>query len=281
MRQRPERKNKWQIVTRQHGTSHTGDFKAHSIWWDPSCHVQSNAALWEHVIDKNGLEIWNDGRATHEWTWEGHKGHLIINLTLATHSMLTLSTIANDHTTGSNHEVITREVKVDRQQEADHERVVAWIIAAMIEEDMESREKLWIKQVKERAHLHAEWTAGEVEQEAAWCKEAMGSILDTMAKRIRICAQSNRWWNVDMKKSRNLVVRVTQRRRNSEEATRAQAGLQKSIRQTKRQMWSKYLANLMGAELWKVAWYTTHLAGAPVAALTDTEGNQANRSFEK
>lgn len=70
--------------------------------------------------------------------------------------MLTLSTIANDHTTGSNHEVITREVKVDRQQEADHERVVAWIIAAMIEEDMESREKLWIKQVKERAHLHAE-----------------------------------------------------------------------------------------------------------------------------
>jgi len=43
---------------------------------------------------------------------------------------------------------------------------------------------------KERAHLDAECTADEAEQEAAWCQEAMGNVLDPTAKKIRICTKS-------------------------------------------------------------------------------------------
>jgi chorismate mutase len=41
-----------------------------------------------------------------------------------------------------------------------------------------------------------------------------------------------------------MVGRERRRRRHSEEAARAKAELQKSIRQSKREMWSDYLKNL-------------------------------------
>jgi hypothetical protein len=39
---------------------------------------------------------------------------------------------------------------------------------------------------KERTQIDAECTEDEVEQEATWCQEAMSSVLDAMAKKIRI-----------------------------------------------------------------------------------------------
>jgi hypothetical protein len=84
-------------------------------------------------------------------------------------------------------------VEVHRQEEAGHDRVVGWNLAAMTEEDAKAAEKLWMELAKERGHLDAECTADEVEQEAAWCQEAMGDVLDATTKKIRICAKSKRW----------------------------------------------------------------------------------------
>jgi len=72
--ERPARKLNWQRVIRQGSTVLAGDFNAHSIRWDPRCQVQRDAAFWADVIDENGLEIGNDGEATHHWTREGHEG---------------------------------------------------------------------------------------------------------------------------------------------------------------------------------------------------------------
>jgi len=58
--------------------------------------------------------------------------------------------------------------------------------------------KAVVEFVKERAHLDAECTEDEVAKKARWWEEAMSSILDDMAKRIRICAKPKRWWNTDM-----------------------------------------------------------------------------------
>jgi hypothetical protein len=58
-------------------------------------------------------------------------------------------------------------VGVDSQEEADHERVVVWNLVAMMEEDAEAAEKLWMELAKERTQLDAECTTDEVEQEAA------------------------------------------------------------------------------------------------------------------
>jgi len=116
-------------------------------------------------------------------------------------------------------------VEVDRQEEEGHERVVGWNMAAMTEEDAKAAKKLWMELAKERAHLDVECTADEVEQEAAWCQEAMGNLLDATAKKIRICAKSKRWWNADIRERRKAVGREKRRRPNSEEAAKAKAEL--------------------------------------------------------
>jgi len=102
---------------------------------------------------------------------------------------------------------------------------------------------------KERAQLDALCKEDEVEQEAAWCQEAMSSVLDATAKKLSICARSKRWWNIDIKEGRRTVGRERRRRRNSEEAAQANPELQKSIWQSKRKMWDDHLQNLRVAEV--------------------------------
>ena len=83
-----------------------------------------DVTFWEDVNDENGLEIGNDGRATHHWTRGVHEGESVINLTLANRPITTWSILADDHATGSNHKVIESEMQADRQEEADNDRVV-------------------------------------------------------------------------------------------------------------------------------------------------------------
>ena len=100
----------------------------------------------------------------------------------------------------------------------------------MREEYAEAADKLWRELAKERAHLDAECTPDELEPEAAWCQEPMGNDLDATAKKIRINATPKRWWNAKIKTRRKAVGREKRWRRNLEEAARAKAELQKSIR---------------------------------------------------
>jgi len=243
--------------------------------------VQRNAAIWEEVIEQNGLEVGNKNQPTHYWTREDHEGESVIDLILANRLIKKWFILADDHATGSDHKVIEWEVEGDRQEEADHERVVGGMLAAMTEEDAEAAEKLWVELAKERAHLDGECTEDKVEQEAAWCQEAMSSFLNATAKMIRICPNSKWWWNAHIKERRQAIGREKRRRWISEEATRAKAELQKSIRRSKSQMWSDYLQNLGGAEVWGGGRYDNPCASMTVEAVTDRQGMQANTATEK
>jgi hypothetical protein len=163
-----------------------------------------------------------------------------------------LTLLADDHATGSDHEVIEWVVEVDGQDEADQDRVLRWSLAAMMEEDLEAAEKLWRELAKETAHLSAECTADKVEYKAACCKEAMSSVLNATAKKIRICAKSKRWWNAEIQERRYTVGRE-KTRENSCEVARAKAQLRKSIRPSKSNMWSEYFQNYRGAEVSRAA----------------------------
>ena len=56
--------------------------------------------------DWSGLEIGNDGRSTHYWTREDHEGELVIDLTFSNRPIMKCTILADDHATGSDHEVI-------------------------------------------------------------------------------------------------------------------------------------------------------------------------------
>jgi len=173
-----------QRVIQQSSTVLAGEINAHSIRWNPRCQAQWHAAFWESVIDQNGLEIGNDGKATLHWTRECHEGEWVIKLTLANQRVPKWSILADNHATGFDHDVIEWVVEVARQEQGDHEMVIGWTFAAMAEEDTESAEELCMGLTIVRAHLDAECTADEVQQEAAWCPEAMVSILDATTQKI-------------------------------------------------------------------------------------------------
>jgi hypothetical protein len=82
--------------------------------------VQLDAGFWEGVIDENGLEIGNNGRPTHHCTREDQEGESVIDLTLGNRPIVKWTIVADDHATGSDHEVIECKAGVDRQEEADH-----------------------------------------------------------------------------------------------------------------------------------------------------------------
>ena len=134
--ERPVRMLNRQRVIRKGGTVLDGDFNAQSSRWHPRCQVQRNATFWEDVIHENGLEMGYDGTVTHHWTREGHEGKSVFDLTLPNGPISKWSILADNHPTGTDHKVMQREVEADRQEEADHERLVGWKIAAMTEEDL-------------------------------------------------------------------------------------------------------------------------------------------------
>jgi hypothetical protein len=108
------------------------------------------------MIGENGLEIGKDGRPTHHWARQDEEGESVIDLRLANRPIVKWTIPANDHGTGSDHEVIEWEVGVHRQEEEDHGRIVGWNLAAMTEKDVEAAEMQWMELVKERAQLDAE-----------------------------------------------------------------------------------------------------------------------------
>lgn len=72
--ERPAQNLNWQRVNRQGNTVLAVDFNTQSIQRDPRCQVQWNSAFWEDANDETGLEIGNNGSATHQWTRTGHEG---------------------------------------------------------------------------------------------------------------------------------------------------------------------------------------------------------------
>jgi hypothetical protein len=172
-------------------------------------------------------------------------------------------------------------VEEDRKKDADQEMAVGWNVAAMTEEDSEAAEKVWTELAKKRTHQDAECTSGEVEQEATWWQEVMGSVLDATVKKISIYARSKMWWNADIQKRRQAVGEEKRRRRNSEQAARAKAELQKSIRISSRKMFTEYLQTLRANKVSRAARHANPRAGTTVESLTNRECKRANTSLAK
>lgn len=141
LRERPTWKLRWQGIIRQGGTVLAGDFNAHSRRWDPGCTEQQDAIFCKDIIDEKGLEIGNNDWATHHWKREDLERKSIIDLTLTNQQIRKWTILAKNQATGSDHKVREWEVDVDKQEEADHEWVVGWNLAAMTEQDKEVAKK--------------------------------------------------------------------------------------------------------------------------------------------
>ena len=103
--------------------------------------------------------------------------------------------------------MIEWEFNIDKQEEGDHAQVIGWNLAAMSKEDKEQAEKLWKELETDRAHRGEDCMAEDQHQESKRCQATRSRVLDAKAKKIRICAQSKRWWNGEIKEMRSALRR--------------------------------------------------------------------------
>jgi len=80
---------------------------------------------------------------------------------------------------------------MEKQEEAGGTEGVGWNLAAMSQEDKEQSENLWREHARGGVSLGVESTGDDIKSEAEWCQEALGKVLTTTARKIRICARSN------------------------------------------------------------------------------------------
>lgn len=73
--------------------------------------------------------------------------------------------------------------------------------------------------------------------------------MDANVNKIRICAQSKRWWNCEINDRRSTLGREKWKGRRSEAAAHAKAELQRLIWQSKSRMWNDYMPKRRGAEV--------------------------------
>jgi len=177
------------------------------------------------MIDENEQGIGHDGWATHCWRREGHEHESLIIRRLATRPIRKWFILADNQAMGSGHNDRVWEVDADSLEAVDNESVVGWNLAAMPEKDTKAAEEVWMELANVRAHLDAECAADQVDKEAATFQEEMGNLIDVTARKIRICARSQRWWSSDIMKQRMAVGRENMRRWNSEEVTRVRSEL--------------------------------------------------------
>jgi hypothetical protein len=95
-----------------------GDINAHSQRWHPRCTERRQVAYREQIIDRHGLEIGNDDRPTQYRTRNKCKPGSIIAQTLGIKPCGRWTIFDGNHATWSDHEIIQREVDMEKQQEA-------------------------------------------------------------------------------------------------------------------------------------------------------------------
>jgi hypothetical protein len=114
----------------------------------------------------------------------------------------------------------------------------------------------------------------DVDSKAEWCHAPLGKVLDTTAKKIKICAWSKSGWNRKIKERRSQSGRGQSRRHKSEATDPAMAQLHKSIQRAKDSMWNDYLKNMREPAVWGAAKFTNLWADAIMEAPTHRNGTQ-------
>jgi len=72
------------------------------------------------VIEENSLEIRNHGRCTQHWTHEDQEGESVIDLKLGNQPIVQWTILADEDTTGFDHEVIDWQVGVHWPEEVEN-----------------------------------------------------------------------------------------------------------------------------------------------------------------
>ena len=117
-----------------------GDMNAHITLWNGRATTPRNHSFWEDLISSHGMTIYNSERATRSGA--NANCHSIVDLTLSKGNVELHWSIAHeDHSSGSNHEILVWEIVEDGMSSPTSKIVTGWDLQDFKKMDGSAEEK--------------------------------------------------------------------------------------------------------------------------------------------
>jgi len=100
----------------------------------------------------------------------------------------------------------------------------------------------------------------DLQKEAEWIQRNFVNHLNRCCKKVKVCARSKRWWTAEIAENRKILGSIMRARKKGEasqqQVRKQRSNLRKMIRQSKTEMWRKFLTSATRDQVWQALRYT-------------------------
>jgi len=153
------------------------------------------------------------------------------------------------------------------------------------EENFKKAQKEWKDKSSKRPVLDENSSGDELQKEAEWIQRNFVNHLNRCCKKVKVCARSKRWWTVEIVENRKILGSIKRARKKGEalqqRVSKQRSNLRRMIRQSKTEMWRKFLTSATRDQVWQVLRYTKPGGQQTTKALRSRNGEVAESWEEK
>jgi len=262
---RPAQTARWSEIMEQEKILLGGDWNAHSDRWDPQCPPKRDANFLENLMDEYNLIDVTDGEETHSNTRNGETSGSLIDFFITKASMADRLETSTDLATTSDHAIVCAQLRWDEGEGAKVSRkITGWDIDGLKskeeEENYKKAQKEWKDKSSKRPVLDENSSKEDLQKEAEWMQRNFVNHLNRHCKKVKVCARSKRWWTVEIAENRKILGAIKRARKKGEasqqQVRKQRSNLRRLIRQSKTEMWRKFLTLATRDQVWQALRYT-------------------------
>jgi len=216
-------------------------------------------------MDEYDLIDVTDGEETHSNTRNGETSGSPIDFSVTKASMADRLEVSTDLATTSDHAIVCAKLRWDEGEGVEVSRkITAWDIDGLKskeeEENYKKAQKEWKDKSSKRPVLDENSGKDDLQKEAEWIQRNFVNHLNRRCKKIKVCARSMRWWTMETAENRKILRSINRARKKGEasqqQGRKQRSNLRRMIRQSKTEMWRKFLTSATRDQVWQALRYT-------------------------
>jgi len=153
------------------------------------------------------------------------------------------------------------------------------------EEKYKKAQKEWKDKSSKRPVLDENRGEEDLQNEAEWIQRKFVNHLIRCCKKIKVCARSKRWWTVEIAENRKILGWIKRARKRGEvsqqQVEKQRSNLRTMIRQSKTEMWRKFLTSATSNQVWQALRYMKPGGQQTIKALRSRSGEVVESWEEK
>jgi len=262
---RPAQTARWSEIMEQEKIHLGGDWNAHSNRWDPQCPPKRNVTFFGNLMDEYDLIDVTDGEETHSNMRKGEASGSLIDFFITRALMADRLETSTDLATTSDNAIVCALSRWDKGEGVKVPRkITGWDIDGLKskeeEENYKKAQKDWKEKSSKRPVLNEKSSEDDLQKDAEYIQQNFVNHLNGCCKKVKVCARSKRWWTAEIAENRKILGSIQRARKRGEalqqQVKRQRSNLQRMIRQSKIEMWRKFLTSATKDQVWQALRYT-------------------------